>query len=166
MSDKCGTVLEVNVGNALCCALPAGESPARSCPARDAEGCLDAGWLTGRGEWREGNTMELCNRDCNNCPIVNHPNSRMLTKVLNALFDEFGDGAYDIVQENCPNLTVCYDCRIDDFCHVEGCEIWSDDDMTPNSGNGAVRFCVSGCFGVQRTPPRQRQFAKAVNRLE
>ena len=101
--------------------------------------------------------MELCNRDCNNCPIVNHPNSRMLTKVLNALFDEFGDGAYDIVQENCPNLTVCYDCRIDDFCHHERCEIWSDDDMTPNSGNGAVRFCVSGCFGVQRTPPRQRQ---------
>ena len=64
-----------------------------------------------------------CNEDCNNCPVVSHPNSRMLTKVLNELLDHFGDYAYAIVQRNCPNFTVCYDCRIDDFCHVEGCEL-------------------------------------------
>lgn len=65
----------------------------------------------------------LCNEDCNHCPIIGHPNSRLLTKVLNALLNKFGDGVYKIVQEHCPNFTVCYDCRIDDFCHIEGCEL-------------------------------------------
>lgn len=67
--------------------------------------------------------MQLCNRDCNRCPVINHSNSRMLTRVLNELNDKFGDGVYQIVQSNCPNFTVCYDCRIDDFCHDEGCKI-------------------------------------------
>lgn len=67
--------------------------------------------------------MRLCNNDCNNCPILNHPNSRMVTKIMNALYERFGNGVYQIVQENCPNLTVCKDCRIDDFCHIEGCEL-------------------------------------------
>jgi len=47
----------------------------------------------------------------------------MLTKILNELYDKFGDRVYDIVQDSCPNFTVCYDCRIDDFCHIEGCEL-------------------------------------------
>jgi len=47
----------------------------------------------------------------------------MLTKVLNELFDRFGAGVYEIVEKNCPNFTVCYDCRIDDFVHLEGCAI-------------------------------------------
>lgn len=64
-----------------------------------------------------------CNEDCNHCPIVAHPNSRMVTRVLNELLEEFGNGVYVIVQRNCPNLTVCFDCRIDDFCHIEGCEL-------------------------------------------
>jgi hypothetical protein len=71
--------------------------------------------------------MRLCNEDCNRCPIVNHPNSRVLTKVLNELYSRFGDGVYGVVQGNCPNLTVCYNCRIDDFCHIEGCELGGND---------------------------------------
>ena len=66
---------------------------------------------------------QLCDENCNECPIIMHPNSRMVTKVLNQLLNKFGDEAYHIVQNNCPNLTVCYDCRIDDFCHVKGCEL-------------------------------------------
>ena len=69
------------------------------------------------------NRTRPCNYDCNHCPVVNHHNSRMLTKVLNELLDKFGDGVYEIVQRNCPNFTVCYDCRIDDFCHSEGCAL-------------------------------------------
>lgn len=69
--------------------------------------------------------MKLCNGDCNHCPLVTHPNSRMLTKVLNELRGKFGKGVYEIIERNCPNLTVCYDCGIDDFGHVEGCEIVS-----------------------------------------
>jgi hypothetical protein len=65
----------------------------------------------------------VCNGDCNHCPIVNHPNSRMLTKVLNELLLEFGSGVYKIVQRNCPNMTVCFDCRIDDFYHNADCAI-------------------------------------------
>lgn len=65
--------------------------------------------------------MNTCNRDCNNCPVIMHPNSRMLTKILNELYNKFGNGVYQIVQDNCPNFTVCYDCRIDDFTHIFGC---------------------------------------------
>ena len=67
---------------------------------------------------------ELCNKDCNNCPIVNHPNSRMVTWILNIMLSKLGDTAHNIVQNQCPNLIVCYDCRIDDFCHIDGeCDI-------------------------------------------
>jgi len=71
--------------------------------------------------------MEFCNKDCNNCPIILHPNSRMITKILNRLFDLYGDGVYEVVEELCPNLTVCFDCGIDDFCHLENCEIVDND---------------------------------------
>ena len=70
-------------------------------------------------------SKELCDKDCNNCPVIGHPNSRLLTKIFNEAQDKFGDEFYDIVQSNCPNMTVCYDCRVDDFCHVEGCELMS-----------------------------------------
>jgi hypothetical protein len=30
---------------------------------------------------------------------------------------------YKIVQDECPNMTVCFDCRIDDFCHAKGCKL-------------------------------------------
>lgn len=65
----------------------------------------------------------LCNRNCNRCPIVIHPNSRMVTLILNKARNRFGEEFYDIVQSLCPNLTVCYDCRIDDFCHTGDCEL-------------------------------------------
>lgn len=65
----------------------------------------------------------FCNENCNSCPIVGHKNSRQLTYVLNRLFEKFGDEVYRIAEEVCPNFTVCYDCRIDDFCHIDNCEI-------------------------------------------
>lgn len=67
--------------------------------------------------------LPLCDKDCNNCPLLLHDNSRMLTKIFNLLYEKFGEEAYKIIQEHCPNLTVCFDCRIDDFCHFEGCTI-------------------------------------------
>lgn len=66
---------------------------------------------------------EFCDEDCNHCPIIGHKNSRMVSLILNTLLEKFGDEAYQIVQKNCPNLTCCRDCHIDDFCHVEGCVI-------------------------------------------
>lgn len=68
----------------------------------------------------------FCDRKCNECPVVNHSNSRQLTYVMNKLYDKFGDGVYEIVQEACPNFTVCFDCRIDDFYHREGCKLISE----------------------------------------
>jgi hypothetical protein len=67
--------------------------------------------------------MNLCNEDCNNCPLIMHANSRMVSKIFNELLHKFGNGVYGIVQKNCPNLTICYNCRSDDFCHVEGCDL-------------------------------------------
>ena len=67
--------------------------------------------------------MKLCDENCNECPIIRHSNSRMVTKVLNELLNKFGSGVYPIVQSLCPNLTCCYDCGIDDFYHAEGCEL-------------------------------------------
>lgn len=66
---------------------------------------------------------KLCDRNCNKCPLILHPNSRMLTKIFNELYDKLGDEVHEIVEKNCPNLTCCYDCHIDDFCHLEGCEL-------------------------------------------
>ena len=65
----------------------------------------------------------LCDEDCNNCPIILHPNNRMVTKILNELLKKFGDDVYPIVENLCPNLTVCYNCRIDDFVHLSGCKL-------------------------------------------
>ena len=66
---------------------------------------------------------KLCDEDCNNCKLVLTENSRMLTRIFNELFDKLGNDVYVIVQSYCPNLTCCYDCNIDDFCHLEGCKI-------------------------------------------
>ena len=65
----------------------------------------------------------LCDKECNECPMILEPNSRMLTYIFNKLYKKFGNEVYKIVQENCPNFTICYDCNIDDFCHVEGCKL-------------------------------------------
>jgi len=67
--------------------------------------------------------MKLCDKNCNECPIITHPNSRMLTHILNLAHDKFGEEFHELVNNICPNFTVCYDCRIDDFVHVEGCEL-------------------------------------------
>jgi len=66
---------------------------------------------------------KLCDSNCNECEIIMNSNSRMVTKILNRLYKKFGDGVLEIVNEECPNLSVCLTCRIDDFCHSEGCEL-------------------------------------------
>jgi hypothetical protein len=67
--------------------------------------------------------VELCDGNCNECELLRTPNAKILTNIFNKLYDKFGSGVYSIVQSKCPNLTCCYDCHIDDFCHVEGCEL-------------------------------------------
>ena len=66
----------------------------------------------------------FCNENCNECPLMIYNDSnRQLSMILNLINDKFGKEAYNIIQDNCPNLTCCSDCRIDDFCHIESCEI-------------------------------------------
>lgn len=66
----------------------------------------------------------FCDEDCNNCSLLKkNNNNKMVTVILNALFEEFGDDVHKIVQDYCPNLTCCSNCRIDDFCHTERCEL-------------------------------------------
>ena len=84
----------------------------------------------------------LCDKQCNECPLINHPNSRMLTAVLNNLMSEIDDcdsGIYGQfvkdVNALCPNLTVCFECRIDDFVHVAGCEFLTHTNPPPGVNN-------------------------------
>ena len=37
------------------------------------------------------------------------------------LYSKYGDMFYANVNAYDANLTVCPECRVDDFCHVEGC---------------------------------------------
>jgi len=76
----------------------------------------------------------LCDEKCNECILLQSPNSRMVTEVLNELYNKFGNGVYEIVEKNCPNLTCCYDCHIDDFCHVKGCKIIKENKMNIEEG--------------------------------
>jgi hypothetical protein len=72
-----------------------------------------------------------CDEDCNHCPVILHDNSRMLTKVMNELYDKFGGEALTIINRNCPNMTCCADCHIDDFTHFEGCELIHQEEAIP-----------------------------------
>ena len=70
--------------------------------------------------------MKYCDENCNECPILRTDNNRMITRIMNEAYEKFGDEFYHIVQNLCPNMTCCHDCRIDDFCHIEGCKIVED----------------------------------------
>ena len=66
---------------------------------------------------------EYCNGECNDCKLLYTPNAKILTRIFNEALEKFGNDFYHIVQNLCPNLTCCFDCHIDDFCHIEGCKI-------------------------------------------
>jgi len=76
----------------------------------------------------------LCDENCNACVLLQDSNGRILTRIFNELQANIGNEVYNIVQSYCPNLTVCHNCRIDDFCHDEDCPIvpeGSSIDKTP-----------------------------------
>ena len=75
----------------------------------------------------ERKKLNLCDGNCNECPIVNHPNNRMITRSLNVLHNKNPD-IYEDVECRCPNLTCCFNCRIDDFVHCDGCHLGDQDE--------------------------------------
>lgn len=75
----------------------------------------------------ERKKLNLCDGNCNACPIVNHPNNRMITRILNVLYNKNPD-IYVDVEYRCPNLTVCFNCHIDDFVHRDGCHLGDQDE--------------------------------------
>lgn len=76
------------------------------------------------------NNKDLCDKDCNHCPIIHHKNARQLSRIMNKIYDTFGDDLLKILNDiniGCPNLTVCPICHIDDFCHDEcGCDVYKE----------------------------------------
>lgn len=64
--------------------------------------------------------LGFCDGNCNECIVIR---SRAISFVLESLYAAFGDNAYKIIQESCPNMTCCRDCHIDGFTHIDGCEI-------------------------------------------
>lgn len=66
----------------------------------------------------------FCNEKCCECPLMqDNGATRELVLILNKLVMIHGDEIIQEINEECPNLTCCPDCHIDDFCHTEGCEI-------------------------------------------
>ena len=71
-----------------------------------------------------------CDKNCNECPIINHPNTRIVRVILDDILWTVDLDAMNevlrIVNSHCSNLTVCPSCLVDDFCHAEGCEFDGD----------------------------------------
>jgi hypothetical protein len=44
-------------------------------------------------------------------------------KLFRANFISDGEVVQVLNSNGCPNMTVCPECFVDDFCHVEGCSI-------------------------------------------
>lgn len=63
---------------------------------------------------KNNDSKYLCDRDCNNCAVIEN---QQLAVLLNALALRFGDEVWHITNTVCPNMTCCPICRIDDFCH-------------------------------------------------
>lgn len=62
---------------------------------------------------------KLCDSNCNECPLINHGNSKMISTILNAINFKYdcGEELINLVNHFCPNMTVCPECHIDDFYH-------------------------------------------------
>lgn len=78
----------------------------------------------------------LCDEDCNHCPLLRHQNGKQLARIMNKIYDIFGDELLKILNhpEGCPNLTVCPECHVDDFCHDEGgCEVYKEENHETSS---------------------------------
>ena len=108
--------------------LRCGEQKTLSTPVRMSEFLVLADTFTNKHkDCAEANQSkdhgELCDRNCNECPLMRESNAKMITVILNVLLEHFGDGVYEVVQSLCPNLTCCFDCHIDDFWHIEGCRL-------------------------------------------
>lgn len=67
-----------------------------------------------------------CKRDCNACVSNGHVAHRLAYRILARLHRQFGTEVYNIVQSMCPHMTVCPECRVDDFVHVIGCSTAKD----------------------------------------
>jgi len=59
-------------------------------------------------------------RSCYDCSVAKNGcgASQQLARLLNRMYVAFGRDAYRIIEGTCPSMTVCPECRIDDFCHV------------------------------------------------
>ena len=60
--------------------------------------------------------------NCNDCAIENLALRATCYDILYAHYLLFGNQSYALTQKGCPNMTCCPECRIDDFCHIEGCK--------------------------------------------
>lgn len=64
--------------------------------------------------------LVTCATDCNNCKELQ--NRKVSYLILASLAMKSKD-VYPFVNKMCPNMTVCPECRVDDFTHVESCSI-------------------------------------------
>ncbi len=73
-----------------------------------------------------------CLTDCNSCAVIHSQNwitgylvlARLARKHANVLRE---------VNEQCPNMTCCPECHVDDFSHTKGCAVGDALDTEPTS---------------------------------
>ena len=63
-----------------------------------------------------------CKIDCNKC-LRDNPDLFRQAYMIIATLERKNPNIIKIVNAYCPNLSVCPECQIDDFVHMEGCKI-------------------------------------------
>jgi hypothetical protein len=59
----------------------------------------------------------MCGGNCDEC--MESDGMRVAYQILNKLVEMGVEEVEEVTNEICCNLTVCPDCRIDDFCHID-----------------------------------------------
>jgi hypothetical protein len=92
----------------------------------------------------ENPPIDNCYGQCRRCNAIDgHGASLQIARLLNRMHLAFGNGADEIIEKACPNLTVCPECMVDDFCHCvddngnECCEVgrYAFSDLELAAGN-------------------------------
>ena len=63
-----------------------------------------------------------CKINCGEC-LKQNPIRLMCYLIVVSLRKKFGKEVYQEVVKYCPNLTICPECGVDEFFHVEDCPL-------------------------------------------
>lgn len=89
---------------------------------------------------------ELCGGDCNHCAAIRNP---QVSLAFNTLLNCYGDGVEAILNKIRPNFTVCSNCHIDDFTHIERCAVDKEAQLV-------AKRCIDAGYCSDPDQPKKR----------